>query len=184
MISPTNPNEPIPAELEDALEIQVDLINRRDYPGLVAYLRRIVARRPGDDYALRDLGEAYVMNGEPEKALELLKPLYRRAPHFEALQWSILDALFALGRDESDFEWEVVPAVVRLDAATLEACFEILDMERETNDVEGLYYRLLGRGYCAFTEEDLLGALRGDGRFVVRGDDVEASVRLRDGGSR
>ena len=33
---------------------------------------------------MKDLGEAYVMTGEPGKALELLEPLYRRAPQFEA----------------------------------------------------------------------------------------------------
>ncbi|MCP3958598.1 MAG: tetratricopeptide repeat protein [bacterium] len=169
----------IPEELEDELEVKVELIEHEDYPGLVAYLERIVDRRPGDAYAVKDLGEAYVMNEEPEKALELLEPLYREAPQFEAVQWVILDALFALGRDEGDFEWVEVPAVVRLDADALEACFEALTRERAVNDVEGLYCRLLGRGYCAFSEERLLEALRDDRRFLVEGSGSGASVRLR-----
>ncbi|MCP3961878.1 MAG: tetratricopeptide repeat protein [bacterium] len=172
-------DEPIPEELEDELEIKVDLIDRENYAGLVAYLERIVDRRPGDAYAVKDLGEAYVMNGEPEKALELLEPLYRRAPQFEAVQWVILDALFALGRDEGDFEWVEVPAVVRLGADALEACFEALARERAVSDVEGLYCRLLGRGYCASSEEELLEALRGDRRFDIRETADCAEVRAR-----
>ena len=179
-----SPHEPIPPELEDELEVKFDLINRQDYAGLVAYVEGIVARRPDDHCTLKDLGEAHAMNSEPERGLEVLESLYRRVPHLAGLQWVILDVLFALGLDEGDFEWVEKPVVVRLDAGTLNACVEILDRDREVGDIEGLYYRLLGRGYCAFSEEELLGGLRADGRFVVRGEDALASVRVRDGGGR
>ncbi len=155
------------AELEDELDVKVGLIEDEDYAGLVEYLEGAVARRPDDAYARTDLGEAYVVNGEPGRALELLAPLYARAPHFEAVQWVILDALFAGGRDETAFDWVEVPAVVRLDDRTLDACFSDLERRGRPEDVEGLYSRLLCCGYCAFAEDDLLSALRRDGRFTV-----------------
>ena len=107
------------------------------------------------------------MNGEPEKALELLAPLYDRVPHFEAAQWVILDALFATGRDETDFPWFEVPVVVRLDEEALDRCFRDLEWCGGCEDIENLYSGLLCRGYCAFGQDELLAALRLDGRFVV-----------------
>ena len=167
-------HDEMPEELEDELGIKVELIELEDYPGLVAYLEGVVARRPDDAYGVKDLGEAYVMNGEAEKALELLAPLYRRAPQFEAVHWVILDALFALGRDEDGFEWLEQPSVVRLDADAVDGCYEYLKRQRKTSDVEGLYSQLLCRGYCAFSEGELLEVLRDDERFVIDGDDIRA----------
>ncbi len=60
--------------------------------------------------------------------------------------------------------------MVRLDRETLDACLRDLNRCGKPDDVEGLYGRLLCRGYCAFGEEALLAALDGDGRFVVSGD--------------
>ncbi len=123
-------------------------------PGLDDSREPSGARRPG-------------LNDSPAPPVALLAPLYARAPHFEAAQWVILDALFASGRDETAFEWLEVPAVVRLDDEALDACFRDLELRRRPQDVEALYSRLLCRGYCAFSEDKLLSALRDDGRFVV-----------------
>ena len=165
-------------ELETELEAKLELLEAEDYAGLVAYLERLVERRPDDAYAIKDLGEAYLLNGEPAKALGLLAPLHRRAPHFEDPQWVILDALFALGRDEQGFDWVEEPEVVRLDRRTIETCRTYLEFRGRPVDVRDLYSELLGEGYCAFTESELLEALRRDERFVVgEGGWPEVTVR-------
>ena len=155
------------ARLEGELKTRVGLIENRDYPGLVAYLEDIVARREGDLYAVKDLGEAYVMNGEPERAIRLLTPVHRRRPDFEDVQWVILDALFAQGRDETCFEWTRPLPVLRLGAGVLDACWAYLEGKDEPRDLEELYCELLSLGYCAFDERRLLSALQQDERFKV-----------------
>ena len=153
--------------LSDELEARVGLIENRDYAGLVAYLEQVVARRDGDLYAVKDLGEAYVMNGEPERAIELLTPVHRRRPDFEDVQWVILDALFAQGRDETCFQWTRSLPVLRLGAGVLDACWAYLEGRDEPRELEELYIELLSLGYCAFDERQLLSALAEDPRFEV-----------------
>ena len=171
-------------DLEVELERKIGMLEDEDHEGLVAYLEKIVARRPDDAYALKDLGEAYVLKGEPEKALELLAPLHRRAPHFEDPQWVILDALFALGRDEVSFDWLEQPTVVRLDARVLASCQSYLRRRGRPTDVRDIYSELLCEGYCAFTERELLEALRRDGRFEVGDGEDWPAVTVRELGER
>ena len=153
--------------LEADLRARVSLIENRDYAGLVAYLEEVVARRDGDLYAVKDLGEAYVMNGEPQRAIELLAPVHRRRPDFEDVQWVILDALFAQGRDETGFQWTRPLSVLRLGAGVVDACWAYLERVTDPCDLEELYCELMSLGYLAFDELQLLAALREDARFRV-----------------
>ena len=159
-------------ELESELQTKLELIEKEDYASLVDYLEEVVERRPDDAYAAKDLGEAYVLQGEAGKALELLAPWHRRHPRFEDVQWVILDALFASGRDERSFEWVEEPTVVRLGAETVDLCYDFSHGLDTARDVADLYSELLCEGYCAFSEEQLLAALRSDRRFVVVGDEI------------
>ncbi len=154
-------------QLQEDLEARSGLIENRDFAGLVSYLEELVVHREGDLYAVKDLGEAYVMNGEPQRAIELLTPVHRRRPDFEDLQWVILDALFSQGRDETSFEWTRPLTVLRLGAGVLDACWAYLEQQADPCDLEELYCELLALGYLAFDELQLLAALRGDSRFKV-----------------
>ncbi len=154
-------------QLEGELRTRVRLIENRDHAGLVAHLEGIVARRGEDLYAVKDLGEAYVMNGEPRRAIELLTPVHRRRPDFEDVQWVILDALFAQGKDETCFQWKSVLRVLRLGSEVLDACRVHLERKREPRDLEELYCELLSLGYLTFDERQLLAALDQDPRFAV-----------------
>ncbi len=154
-------------QLGDELEVRTGLIENRDYAGLVAYLEEVVARRDGDLYAVKDLGEAYVMHGEPRRAIELLAPVHRRRPDFEDVQWVILDALFALGQDETCFQWTRALTVLRLGAGVLDACWAYLERKHQQCDLEAIYCELLSLGYLAFDERQLLSALEEDPRFRV-----------------
>ncbi len=152
---------------ESERSTRVGLIETQDYAGLVAYLERVLARREGDLYAIKDLGEAYVMDGQPERAVELLAPIHRQRPDFEDIKWVILDALFAQGKDETCFRWTRPLSVLRLGAGVLDACWAYLEAKGEPRDVEEVYCELLSLGYCAFDERQLTAALDRDRRFAV-----------------
>ncbi len=154
-------------QLEEDLEARSELIEDQDFAGLVSYLEEVVARRDGDLYAVKDLGEAYLMSGEPQRAIELLAPVHRRRPDFEDVQWVILDALFSQGRDETCFQWTRALTVLRLGAGVLDACWAYLERKGEPRDLEELYCELLSLGYLAFDERQLLAALGEDPRFKV-----------------
>jgi hypothetical protein len=114
-----------------------------------------------------DLGDAYIRNGQPQRAIDLLTPLHSADPDQIAYQHVILDALFALGRTEKDVDWVVAPRVRRLDAALLDACFAHLRSKRRPRLAVDLVGAVLLDGYRAFSYEELVAALRADPRFVV-----------------
>lgn len=55
------------------------------------------------------------MNGEPEKAIKLLTEPHRQNPADVEFQHVILDALYALGKNETDFDSVKQMPVFRLD---------------------------------------------------------------------
>ncbi len=159
------------AEFE-AWEIDYELHQKQDYAGLVAHYRAVVEWESGGHHGLFNLGEAYVLNGEPEKAIELLREPHRQSPRDEEFQHVILDALFALGKDETDFDWvERIPVYRLDDSSFLDRCHAFLKPKRQPLDAEGLRLKVGIDGYCVFTPEELLEAIRRDQRFVVEEDD-------------
>ncbi len=159
-------------------EIDFELREKEDYAGLVAHYKAVV-EWSGD--GLFQLGDAYVLNGEPEKAIELLTEPYREQPRNEEYQRVIVDALFALGKDETDFDWVgSVPPVFRLDARALDRCHAYLKPKRRPLIIDELYDELMLDGFCTFTPEALLEALQGDPRFVVEEEDFwSLGIRAR-----
>jgi hypothetical protein len=95
-------------------EPDYDLCMREDWPGLVRYRERVARRAPDNLYAQGRLGEAYVLNGEYERAIEFLSKLYHEHPYYTDAEHYLLDALFALGKNENDFDWVEKPVVFRL----------------------------------------------------------------------
>lgn len=168
----------------EAWEIDYELREKKDYAGLIAHYKAVVEWESGGPRGLYRLGEAYVLNGEPEKAIELLSGAHRKYPHDEDIQHVILDALFALGKDETDFEWVERMPVYRLDASVLDRCHAYLKPKRKLRDVYDLHGQFI-HGYCVFSPEELLEAVRGDDRFVVVEDEFGFSEirarRKRDG---
>ncbi len=159
-------------ELEEELRTKTSLLEAEDYSALVDFLERVVDRRPDDAFSAKDLGEALVLDDQAERAIELLGPIHRRHPHFEDVQFVLLDALFALGRDEHSFDWVQEPVVLRLDAATVDRCLGMLILRTRPVFVASLYDELLVEGYLAFDEERLLEALHHDSRVSVKGEQV------------
>lgn len=150
-------------------------------PGLVAYCEDNVKRDPDDLHGRYYLGEAYVLNGQYDTALEFMSECHRAEPEIFDFQIVILDALFALGRTENDFAWTNCPTVLRLSQSLIDACYEFLRGKRKPRSVDEVKLHFMHDGYLAFSTADLMEALIADGRFVVEADEVPflAEVRVR-----
>ena len=160
-------------------EIAAELRDEENYPGLVEYCKQRAERLPDDPYAQYYLGEAYVLNSEYEKAIEFLSEHHRRHPDNLDFQHVILDALFAVGKTDDDFDWVQRPVILRMSNDILEACYEFLKSKRKPRSVSELYTRFVMEGYLLFREEDLSKALSEDRRFVVEDADAERFAKIR-----
>jgi tetratricopeptide (TPR) repeat protein len=158
-------------------------LSKGNYPGLVKLRERRLARRPDELDTQIGLGEAYILNGEYDKALAWLSGLHRKVPDHPDIQHLILDVLFATEKTEDDFPWVEKPTVVRLSSAVLDQCAEALKGKRKPRSAEELYAKLLIRwGYLLFTSNELLTALKQDSRFLVndpKGSTFSSEVRFR-----
>ncbi len=155
---------------------------KEDWPGLVRHRERVAYRNPHDYYDQWRLGEAYVLNGEYQKAIDHLAKLHHRYPDAPDVTHSLLDALFALGKDEDDFDWIEKPVVLRLNEKILDRCYQYLRPKRKPREIYEIRWGCFSGNYLAFTEEELLKALRADPRFKVEGRsifDSEISVQRK-----
>ena len=160
-------------------ETDYELREKEDWPGLVEYCKQRAERLPDDPYAQYYLGEAYVLNGEYDEALQFLSEHHRRQPWNPDYHGVILDALYALGKTEDDFDWVQEPVILKMSTEILDACYEFLRSRRKPRSVNELYTRFVMEGYLLFTEEDLLKALLEDGRFVVEDADAGLFAEVR-----
>jgi len=118
--------------------------------------------------AVRELGRAHLWSGDPERALETLAPLHRARPWDREVQYLMLDALFLLGRAESEYPWTAEPPVVRVGPPLLDRCHRLLAREGRPATVFDLVLAAAAEGYPAFHAQELLEALEADPRFQVR----------------
>ena len=160
-------------------ETDYELREKEDYPGLVEYCKQRAERLPDDPYAQFYLGEAYVLNGEYEKAIEFLSKHHKHHSDNPDYHHVILDALYALGKTEDDFDWVEKPVILRMSTEIVDACYEFLRPKRKPRSVNELYMRFIMKGYLLFTEDDLLKALLKDSRFVVEEADAGLFAEVR-----
>jgi tetratricopeptide (TPR) repeat protein len=158
----------------EAWEPLVEFREKKDYAGLAEYCKCRAERFPNDLYAQLYLGEAYVLNGEYEKAIEFLSHHHKKQPWNIDFQHVILDALFALGKNENDFSWVEKPVVLRMSGDILDACYRFPKPKRKSRSVLEIYTHFITEGYLLFTEDALFKALREDERFIV--EDVDQDV--------
>ena len=166
----------------ESWEDHANLLKNKDYPGLVDLCRNEVARCPDDLHAQERLGAAYVLNGQHELAIQAMGQIHQKFPNIESFQYIVLDALFALGKSEEDYEWIQAPRVLRLvEPFVLDQCYEYLRPKRKPRGISELEIELMGHGYLTFTCEELLAALASDRRFFVEqtSDSIWPVVRVR-----
>ena len=170
-------------ELDIHAETHYQLLDEEDYPALVRYCKQRAERYPDDPYAQYELGEAYVLNKEYEKAIHFLSNHHRKHPDYWDYQHVILDALFALGKTEDDFKWTEKPIVLRMSHEIVDFCYDFLKPKRKPRSVGELYIEFVSKGYLCFNEEDLLKSMTQDERFIIdnseRGFETVRVVRAR-----
>lgn len=149
------------------VEEHCELMDKRDYPALVELCKQRLLRDADDPFAWISLGEAYVLNKEYGKAIDLLMPYHRYNPDDMNCIYVILDALFAMGKTEDDFKWAKKPNILRMSDDILGFCFNYLKPKKKPRAIIEIYCELLAHGYLLFSEEDLLRTLLKDNRFVI-----------------
>ena len=154
----------------EAWEVHAELLEKKDYAGLVEYCKGKVSRRPSDLHARIGLGEAYLLNGQCHDVIQDMGECHRKYPDIDEFSRLILDALYALGKTEKDYDWVQKPNILRIGHEVLDACYDYLRPKRKPRDVESLWIELMPKGYLKFSSEDLLKALIDDDRFVVEID--------------
>ncbi|MCP4366769.1 MAG: tetratricopeptide repeat protein [Deltaproteobacteria bacterium] len=166
-------------EFED-WEVDHDLLEKKDYQGLLRYRKERAKKFPDDPNAQYHLGEAYVLNGEYEKAILFLSVHHKNDPDNPNFKHVILDALFALGKSENDFKWVRKPKVLRMNQEILDKCYEYLRSKRKPRHIGELYNDFMSDGYLLFKEDDLLKAIVEDKRFIVDNskDGIFAEVKV------
>ena len=160
-------------------EAHEELHELQDYPALVDLCEREVAAAPGELHAIERLAEAYLLNGEPQKVLEVVGPVHERYPELDSFAHTLLRALFALGIGEDDYRWAKRPTILRLGPEVADACYQKLKPKRKPVAIYEVYGTLEGSAFLDFSEEELLGYLRGDERFVVEEDGIPILARVK-----
>ena len=150
----------------------------KDFEGLVNHCFNIYQERPNDIHAQYNLGEAYILNNEYNKAIELLKKSHNKHPGIIAFQHQILAALYGLGKDENDFDWKNFPKIIKLSTEILDRCYKYLKSKRKPRLVFELYNLFILEGYVRFTEDELLNSIKSDPRFIVTDDDIFGEITI------
>lgn len=152
-------------------EAYYDFHERRDYKGLVDFCEGAIEHRPNDLQAAERLVDAYLRNGDYDRAIEFAAKIHRKHPDMLSFAHKILEALFALGKSENDFDWTVRPTVVRLTEVVADRCYQFLLPKRKPRYIHDLRSEYAHGDFVSFTDDELLEYLRRDSRFVVAGDD-------------
>jgi tetratricopeptide (TPR) repeat protein len=164
-------------------EIEYEIIENQDCNGLILYRQSVLRRHPDSLEAKSELGSAYILAGEYQKALDYLSPLHCDNPEITEIQWNICRALFGLGKNENDFDWVEKPVILRINETLLDQCYEYLRPKRKSRSVMDICIALvIGKGYQGFKEDELLSAFKADKRFMVKGEGLfgsEISVRRK-----
>jgi len=108
--------------------------------------------------------------------------LYKKYPDFDDVRLSILETLYALGKNENDFDWVEKPTVLCLTNDILDKCYDFLKPEKTPCSIYDLFDEVSTYGdYLKFDMEELLEALKKDPRFVITDGifDEEVSVRKK-----
>jgi len=150
-------------------EAEADIFYEQDWAGLIEYRRRKAEKYPDSPYDQWALGEAYVLNREYEKAISFLSGLHKKYADDVNIQYSLLAALRALGKDETAVDWIVKPVVLKIDEHTVEYCYNYLRPKRKPRTVYEVYVELYKYGYPMFSDEQLMLFLHLDNRFIFTG---------------
>ncbi len=142
------------------------LFEKEDWPNLLKLREDRAKKKPSDLYAQQRFAEALNLNKRFKDTLEFIKPLYQANYEVGFGIYEIIDALYGLGKSESDFDWIVKPRIIKLDSDALKLCIDFLKPKRKPSSITDLYCDLIMHGdYSSFNEEQL-------GEFLLKNTDT------------
>jgi hypothetical protein len=142
------------------------LIEEKNWVGLVKLRKQRAEKRHYDLHSQWSYGEALILNQKFKQALEFLTPIYKREPNYLDVIYSILDALYGLGKTENDFDWVKKPEVLKLNDETINLCKIFLKKKRKPISFLSLCEHLFIQfDYLKFQEKDLYEYLKIDRSF-------------------
>ena len=115
-----------------------------------------------------------MLNKEYENAISLLSDLNKKCPNDMDIQYNLLDALFAVGKDETAVDWIIKPKIMRLDRNALDYLYNFMKRKRKPRTIHELYLELYNEGYPAFNKDQLMVFLHSDNRFEFTGSEDES----------
>ena len=169
----------------ESWEAEYYYLNTKDYEGLVKFREENLKLTPDDHYSIWSLGEAYNLNGEHLKALEFFTARYKDIYEDPNVEYSILNALFALGKNENDYQWIENPRVIRMKEA-IEIGYNKIKRKIKYISANEFYTNVMIEGYLPFTEQEMYESLLEDERFdIVKADEVyNAKMKVKKGYKR
>ncbi len=163
-------------EFED-WEEDYNLINAEDWTGLLEFRRKKALRTPSDLYAQEAYAEALNLNKKHGETIDFLRPLYTENWDIGFGISVILDALYAQGKTEDDFDWIKKPEILKLDHSTIDFCRDQLINKRKPYEVWQLHTAMIIKfDYVAFNESELVAFLfQCNEIFEISGEGVHFS---------
>lgn len=162
---------------------ETDCYMRQDWRELARLREAQLARHPEEPEVRLALAEAYLQCGELPRALELAGECHKANPGSPEVEGLVLEALYALGKTERDFDWAgSVPSVQHLDQGLVEKILARVEQSPEGVELAVLYYGLSCEAFLPFELEALARVLQGDPRLVVENADLAVwhrRVRVR-----
>ena len=142
-------------------EGDADLINEKNWKGLLKLREQRAKSNPDDLYDQQRYDEALVLNKKYHEAIDYLTPYYQFYHEVGFGISEIMGALIGLGKTEKDFKWINEPTVLRLDQSTIDLCRKILNGKKNYTKLLDLYFLLMNKAdYFTFKEQEFSDFLR------------------------
>ncbi|MES0491719.1 MAG: hypothetical protein ABUK01_17110, partial [Leptospirales bacterium] len=144
-----------------------ELYDLRDWNGLLGYLKKLDKHGILNTQWKWQVGQAYILNGQSEEAVDYLFHLHSFYPDQPDIQSALLEALQKAGKKIEDFSWLSRPEVSPVDVLFLGKSIDFIRKSKKAIPIYFLYTAVTCEHKVLFDEFDLLQALKADDRFQV-----------------
>jgi len=140
----------------ESWEVDYELYEKEDWVGLLNLREKDARKHPSDLYAQQRYADALNLNKRFQDTLNFIAPLYQENFEIGFGIQEIVDALYGLGKTESDFIWINKPLILKLDYDTVQFCVDLLKSKRKFISINAIYGDLIIKAdYCKFNESEL-----------------------------
>ncbi len=132
------------------------LFQEENWPELLKLRKARALNASSDLHAQEAYAIALNLNKMYEDTIDFLRPLYLENHDFKFGVGEIIEALYALGKTEDDFDWIEKPKLLKLGQDTLDFCRDYLKNKRKPVGIPDMHTgMLLNFDYVVFEVSDL-----------------------------